>query len=68
MAYLSVDFPAKTVTGFTPLSFAPPLAAPFQTSVTASFGAIIIPLGFTMLPVPPQTSGGSGGGSVGYPH
>lgn len=70
MAYLSVDFPAKTVTGFTLLSFVPPLVAPFQSSLTATagLGAVIIPFGVTMLPVPPQTSGGAAGGSVGYPH
>lgn len=68
MAYLPVDFPAKTVTGFAPFSFAPPLPAPIKASTAASYGAVIIPLGFMMLPVPPQTSGGAGGGSVGYPH
>lgn len=68
MAYLPVDFPAKTVTGFTPLVFAPPLPAPINASTAASLGAVIIPLGFTMLPALPQTSGGAGGGSVGYSH
>lgn len=69
MAYLPADFPVKTVAGFAPISFAPPLAAPGASAVAALSSARpqLSPLTVAVLPALPQSAGG-GGGSVGYPH
>ena len=69
MAYLPVDFPARTVAGFAPVAFAPPLAAPFASAVAALSSARPqpSPLAAAVLPALPHAAGGAGG-SVGYPH
>lgn len=69
MAYLPVDFTAKTAPSFTSILFAPPFPVGFASATPTGLAQTIIPLANNMLPAPPQTSGGSGGGgSVGYPH
>ncbi len=68
MAYLPVDFPTQTISEFAHVSGAPTIATPFFAALPSGLTAITALLGGTVLPVPPQASGGAGGGSVGYPH
>lgn len=70
MAYLPVAFSTKTFSGFSPISFAPPLAAPFALSVppVSALRPQPSPLAGAVLSALPQAAGSGGGGSVGYPH